>query len=155
MRSGCREAIVSRLGPTTYLDLTHQIEILDLLFELNEQEHRTIVMLVKIPEPILWENIFVYIEWMYLELIHETKDSKLKMRLSEDFRFISSEVIGSTSYREKKGMRRTCCLAYLTTTRSAHCKSCPISCTFVCKNSVTSSRKIMANSNKPPIPERD
>ncbi|MEK4283464.1 MULTISPECIES: ABC transporter ATP-binding protein [Ureibacillus] len=32
--------------PTTYLDLTHQIEILDLLFELNEKEKRTVVMVL-------------------------------------------------------------------------------------------------------------
>ncbi|MBO1510907.1 ABC transporter ATP-binding protein [Metabacillus bambusae] len=32
--------------PTTYLDMTHQIEILDLLFELNERENRTIVMVL-------------------------------------------------------------------------------------------------------------
>ncbi|WP_078379067.1 ABC transporter ATP-binding protein [Sutcliffiella halmapala] len=32
--------------PTTYLDLTHQIEILDLLFELNEKENRTIIMVL-------------------------------------------------------------------------------------------------------------
>lgn len=32
--------------PTTYLDMTHQIEILDLLFELNEMEKRTIVMVL-------------------------------------------------------------------------------------------------------------
>ncbi|MFJ7974476.1 ABC transporter ATP-binding protein [Peribacillus sp. JNUCC 23] len=32
--------------PTTYLDMTHQIEILDLLFELNETEQRTIVMVL-------------------------------------------------------------------------------------------------------------
>ncbi|MFD2611842.1 ABC transporter ATP-binding protein [Paenibacillus gansuensis] len=32
--------------PTTYLDLTHQIEVLDLLFHLNEQEGRTIVMVL-------------------------------------------------------------------------------------------------------------
>ncbi|MDF0728042.1 ABC transporter ATP-binding protein [Cytobacillus sp. S13-E01] len=32
--------------PTTYLDMTHQIEILDLLFELNEIENRTIVMVL-------------------------------------------------------------------------------------------------------------
>jgi len=32
--------------PTTYLDMTHQIEILDLLFELNEQEQRTIIMVL-------------------------------------------------------------------------------------------------------------
>lgn len=32
--------------PTTYLDMTHQIEILDLLFELNENENRTIVMVL-------------------------------------------------------------------------------------------------------------
>ncbi|SFI59042.1 ABC transporter ATP-binding protein [Thermoflavimicrobium dichotomicum] len=32
--------------PTTYLDLTHQIEILDLLFDLNEKEGRTIVMVL-------------------------------------------------------------------------------------------------------------
>ena len=32
--------------PTTYLDMTYQIEILDLLFELNENEQRTIVMVL-------------------------------------------------------------------------------------------------------------
>lgn len=32
--------------PTTYLDLTHQIDILDLLFDLNERERRTIVMVL-------------------------------------------------------------------------------------------------------------
>ncbi len=32
--------------PTTYLDLTHQIEVLDLLYELNAREQRTIVMVL-------------------------------------------------------------------------------------------------------------
>ncbi|WP_274308034.1 ABC transporter ATP-binding protein [Solibacillus daqui] len=32
--------------PTTYLDLTHQIEVLDLLFELNQQQNRTIIMVL-------------------------------------------------------------------------------------------------------------
>ncbi|WP_248926882.1 ABC transporter ATP-binding protein [Paenibacillus hamazuiensis] len=32
--------------PTTYLDLTHQIEVLDLLFELNAKQRRTIVMVL-------------------------------------------------------------------------------------------------------------
>ncbi|WP_370741269.1 ABC transporter ATP-binding protein [Longirhabdus pacifica] len=32
--------------PTTYLDITHQIEILDLLFDLNEKENRTIIMVL-------------------------------------------------------------------------------------------------------------
>ncbi|KGA96023.1 iron-enterobactin transporter ATP-binding protein [Alkalihalobacillus alcalophilus ATCC 27647 = CGMCC 1.3604] len=32
--------------PTTYLDMTHQVDILDLLFELNEKEKRTIVMVL-------------------------------------------------------------------------------------------------------------
>ncbi|MFC9539512.1 ABC transporter ATP-binding protein [Lysinibacillus sp. NPDC056959] len=32
--------------PTTYLDMTHQIEVLDFLFELNRLEHRTIVMVL-------------------------------------------------------------------------------------------------------------
>ncbi|WP_238653293.1 ABC transporter ATP-binding protein [Paenibacillus piscarius] len=32
--------------PTTYLDLSHQVEILDMLYELNEREGRTIVMVL-------------------------------------------------------------------------------------------------------------
>lgn len=32
--------------PTTYLNLTHQIEVLDLLFELNQQQKRTIIMVL-------------------------------------------------------------------------------------------------------------
>ena len=32
--------------PTTYLDVTHQIEVLDLLYKLNQEENRTIVMVL-------------------------------------------------------------------------------------------------------------
>lgn len=32
--------------PTTYLDMAHQIEVLDLLYELNEREGRTVVMVL-------------------------------------------------------------------------------------------------------------
>ncbi|WP_347862399.1 ABC transporter ATP-binding protein [Salimicrobium sp. PL1-032A] len=32
--------------PTTYLDMTHQIEVLDLLFDLNQEYNRTIVMVL-------------------------------------------------------------------------------------------------------------
>lgn len=32
--------------PTTYLDMTHQIEVLDLLFDLNESDGRTIIMVL-------------------------------------------------------------------------------------------------------------
>ncbi|ALX47245.1 ABC transporter ATP-binding protein [Lentibacillus amyloliquefaciens] len=32
--------------PTTYLDMSHQIDVLDLLFELNEKDGRTIVMVL-------------------------------------------------------------------------------------------------------------
>ncbi|SES06118.1 ABC transporter ATP-binding protein [Salipaludibacillus aurantiacus] len=32
--------------PTTYLDMSHQIDVLDLLYELNEKEQRTVVMVL-------------------------------------------------------------------------------------------------------------
>ncbi|MDL4842564.1 ABC transporter ATP-binding protein [Aquibacillus rhizosphaerae] len=32
--------------PTTYLDMTHQIEVLDLLFELNEKHNSTVIMVL-------------------------------------------------------------------------------------------------------------
>lgn len=32
--------------PTTYLDLSHQIEVLDILYDLNKKENRTIVMVL-------------------------------------------------------------------------------------------------------------
>ncbi|MNN23519.1 putative siderophore transport system ATP-binding protein YusV [compost metagenome] len=32
--------------PTTYLDMTHQIEVLDLLYEMNRRDERTIVMVL-------------------------------------------------------------------------------------------------------------
>ena len=32
--------------PTTFLDLAHQIEVLDLLYELNQTQARTIVMVL-------------------------------------------------------------------------------------------------------------
>lgn len=32
--------------PTTYLDLAHQVEVLDLLYDLNQQQHKTIIMVL-------------------------------------------------------------------------------------------------------------
>jgi iron complex transport system ATP-binding protein len=32
--------------PTTYLDLAHQIDVLDLITDLNRREHRTVVMVL-------------------------------------------------------------------------------------------------------------
>lgn len=44
LAQGTRTALLDE--PTTYLDMAHQIDILDLLFELNEREKTTIVMVL-------------------------------------------------------------------------------------------------------------
>ena len=43
---GAKTDLILLDEPTTYLDMAHQVEILDLLFDLNDKEGRTVVMVL-------------------------------------------------------------------------------------------------------------
>ncbi|MGD6817272.1 (2Fe-2S)-binding protein [Metabacillus sp. 84] len=97
---------------------------------------------------ILWENICIYIRWMYENLMKSVPEGLSKEQIEEDFQYTVSEADGSLfgdfhfnplkrydgnmEIQPETGqeirMRRTCCLFYLTSEREARCKTCPVKC---------------------------
>ncbi|SFX02952.1 Ferric iron reductase protein FhuF, involved in iron transport [Thermoactinomyces sp. DSM 45891] len=94
---------------------------------------------VNISEITLWENVFVYIKWMYQTMRGEASSVECKRQIEEDYQALISD---PTLSLDQKGTnpfiafsqesfthnRKTCCLAYLTSLRPQHCKTCPVNC---------------------------
>jgi ferric iron reductase protein FhuF len=97
----------------------------------------------KISKLILWENIAIYIFWMYETVLQDPSlpdDTAIQVR--DDFQFVVMEappqLFGAKArnpltqfYLPKQNdirMRKTCCLFYLTSKNNDRCQTCPIEC---------------------------
>lgn len=91
---------------------------------------------------VLWENIAIYIFWLYESILLQSEDKEVAARAKADFDFIIQEAPG-TLFGEKHSnpirkyfteknndvrMRKTCCFHYLLDGGSRHCKTCPKTC---------------------------
>lgn len=110
----------------------HISPILDLL------SHTT-----KVSKLILWENIAVYIFWLYESVLSEEGIPKhISLQAKEDFHFLISEADGnlfgdynanpltryySEGQQEVVRKRNTCCYSHLTSNKK-FCSTCPKSC---------------------------
>ena len=80
---------------------------------------------------ILWENTVVYVRWFYTEFLPQFEEQK---DAQDDYQFLiqqaTPELFG-VSYQpmkkffSKDGVRKTCCLYFLTTKEKSLCKGCP------------------------------
>lgn len=104
----------------------------------------------KVSKMVLWENIAVYLFWMYETLLETEADPLVRNNAASDFRYIFSEADGSvfgplkrnplSSFDTEKvkkeeddqliRIRKTCCYTYmlLKDKESAFCKTCPVGC---------------------------
>ncbi|MCM3412097.1 MULTISPECIES: IucA/IucC family C-terminal-domain containing protein [Bacillaceae] len=97
----------------------------------------------KVSKSILWENIAIYIFWMYESLLEDEGISdEMKSKVKEDFSYVilhaPAEAFGLTNknpltmyFHEKKNnvrKRSTCCLFYFTSKNGDRCQTCPIEC---------------------------
>lgn len=93
----------------------------------------------KLSKFIMWENVFVYIQWLYKNLLEDTNSSDLKQIIESDFNYITKECNGLLfgDYAKNPFLkfsvspcssseRKTCCLSYLTESKGAFCNTCPI-----------------------------
>ncbi|MFN2744192.1 IucA/IucC family C-terminal-domain containing protein [Bacillus sp. z60-18] len=93
-----------------------------------------------ISKHILWENIAIYLYWMYETLQTETADSNVKERAASDFHFLLYEAhpdLFEEGAAEnplnrfypgrdvKDRTRATCCLYYTTDKSGRKCSTCP------------------------------
>lgn len=95
-----------------------------------------------VPRSILWENVAVYVYWIYESRLMEESDPGVRLQSKRDFDFILQELPASVFgervnplqkfYTEKVAVprtgeavriRQTCCFAY--ETGKSFCKTCP------------------------------
>ncbi|MED0688241.1 IucA/IucC family C-terminal-domain containing protein [Anoxybacillus ayderensis] len=86
---------------------------------------------------ILWENVSVYVIWLYETLLEENQFCDVRHQIYDDFLFVVQKADGklfgpyseNPLYRFWKGesrtRRTTCCLFYQTA-KQVHCQTCPI-----------------------------
>ncbi|MEW9502520.1 iron reductase [Jeotgalibacillus marinus] len=111
----------------------------DLLFT---QINRT----TKLSKKIMWENLYIYIRWMYQNLLDDSQFSGFHHTIANDFHYIlkkaTSSLFGSYDqnpfliYNNSKQhieqnnqtvlKRTTCCYSYLVGDKDNFCKICPI-----------------------------
>lgn len=98
---------------------------------------------------VLWENIAVYLFWLYESVLAQCDNQQLKVRAKEDFDYIVNESSGilfggydenpiKRYYCDKSCMapmttdevrvRTTCCFSYLLGEGCKTCKTCPRTC---------------------------
>ncbi|WP_207975518.1 IucA/IucC family C-terminal-domain containing protein [Metabacillus bambusae] len=97
----------------------------------------------KVAKAILWENIAVYIFWMYETLLQNDSFSQEQLvKIQEDFYYVihdaPPQLFGTKARnplsqydRPKQNdvrLRKTCCLFYLTSKNDDRCTTCPIEC---------------------------
>lgn len=107
-----------------------------------------IIKVCKLTKLIMWENLYVYICWMYEKLLNDSSLSHIHHQIQEDFQYILKTGPGhlfgsyhrnpflrygkSKSENEEENqeirVRQTCCFAYLTAMKGQHCKICPVNC---------------------------
>jgi len=108
----------------------------------------TLSKVTKISKLILWENIAIYIFWLYERLLHDKNLQTRSQVIREDFNFLLENDQGalfgpynknpiSRFYHEKTyipnkeaeiRLRTTCCLFYKTTENQDRCLTCPVTC---------------------------
>jgi len=119
-------------------------KVLEALFKQNIAHMvATISRVTRISKVILWENVAIYIFWMYESTLEDPNiTEEIKARIEEDFSYVVSEAapalfgvkvknpIAPFFHKKQNNVRKrsTCCLFYLTSKNDDRCNTCPIEC---------------------------
>lgn len=99
---------------------------------------------VSVPKSILWENVAVYVYWLYESRLMEECENRVRLQAWRDFDFLltglPAAVFGERAnplqkfYKEKTKasaedeairIRQTCCFSYETGNGKGYCATCP------------------------------
>jgi ferric iron reductase protein FhuF len=98
---------------------------------------------------VMWENIAVYVFWLYESILKNEENPERKLRMEDDYQFVmhhaqgslfgpyqhnplsrfDSEKVFREEYEEKIRVRKTCCLSNLLDAKEGkRCSTCPNGC---------------------------
>ena len=93
--------------------------------------------IAKVPRTTLWENVMIYIYWLYESIIPETHSDFQALLEADGNLFDMNHNVAAASYSAKRyvkpieatvRVRKTCCFYYETNEKASHCKTCPLRC---------------------------
>jgi len=92
--------------------------------------------LTRISPLILWENVAIYVYWVYERWLEDESLAPVADRLRDDFRFLVDEADGRLFgqkdnplrrfFKGASGMQRTTCCLYVQTKGGTCCQTCPL-----------------------------
>jgi ferric iron reductase protein FhuF len=92
--------------------------------------------LTRISPLILWENVSIYVYWVYERWFEDEALAPITDRLRDDFRFLIHEADGCLFgqkdnplrrfWKGASGMQRTTCCLYVQTNGGTCCQTCPL-----------------------------
>ncbi len=108
----------------------------------------TLSRVTKLSKLIMWENIGIYLFWLYESLLEENKDPMIHRLITEDFHFLlddqNAKLFGPYNHNPLKRyfhekryfqqydahvrVRSTCCFSYRLDEKENRCKTCPQAC---------------------------
>ncbi|RSD28355.1 siderophore-iron reductase FhuF [Mesobacillus subterraneus] len=108
----------------------------------------TLSRMARISKLILWENVSVYIFWLYEKILSQLEDEEIKARAEADFFYLLMSAPGKLFGNNQKNpmaryysepvyheesdsyirMRKTCCFSYRLKEKGGLCKTCPRTC---------------------------
>ncbi|WP_449537475.1 IucA/IucC family C-terminal-domain containing protein [Ferdinandcohnia sp. Marseille-Q9671] len=117
----------------------------------HENIHEVLLLLAnqtELSKKVLWENIAIYVYWLYESVLSKPQFEENRQAIQEDFDFLVKKADGNlfgqiafnplTRYYGRKvyqpeydqhiRTRKTCCLYYKTTKTEDRCKTCPLNC---------------------------
>ncbi|WP_315906463.1 IucA/IucC family C-terminal-domain containing protein [Priestia koreensis] len=90
--------------------------------------------LTNIPQKVMWENLYVYVKWMYEQLLEDDTLSSIHKSIQADYDYLMGEAQGALfgavhnpfkQFRSLQGKRQTCCYSYCME-KKKYCSNCPI-----------------------------
>ncbi|KQB93664.1 iron reductase [Geobacillus sp. PA-3] len=92
--------------------------------------------LTRISPLVLWENVAIYVYWVYERWLEDESLAPVADRLRDDFRFLIYEADGRLFgqkdnplrrfFKGASGMQRTTCCLYVQTKGGTCCQTCPL-----------------------------
>lgn len=130
----------------------------------HENIHEVLMTLSKhsgLSKKVLWENIAIYVYWLYESVLAKQKFDEKRDRILDDFEYLVKKAEGELfgpipfnpltgyfgvkvyrpEYEQNIRTRKTCCLYYKTTSTNERCKTCPLNCKIGEKKNESKNRR--------------
>ncbi|MEH7237110.1 IucA/IucC family C-terminal-domain containing protein [Bacillus sp. JJ1562] len=117
----------------------------------HDHIHEVMMTLTKhsgLSKKVLWENVAIYVYWLYESVLAKHEFDDKRKIIQEDFEYLVKKAEGELfgpiafnplsryfgvkvfrpEYEQNIRTRKTCCLYYKSTSTEDRCKTCPLNC---------------------------